>query len=340
MTNKASILTLAIVTILSACSSKNNKPNNEIQKPNTSSKTNNTESKTNDSTSNNTQTDSSETENNNSQTGTQQPDNGSQSETQKPQQNTTPSVADKLAKLPNDTEFNSDMDEIKLEKDADGKWKYTITDFNNKTFTFKADELKDNDIFNESEFTKMNFGIDIDTKLRIIKNSDLTYGHYGFLELMVPEAGKTVSVYNSFMMYDKNKAVDFVRPEQDITFSGSTIARLTTRDNNEFSYKDLTGTASITIGAGHSTGDMTFNYNDWNKTMTVKGVNLSNGKVSHVNNWTFSDPNIHFMNREDMLPTWSHKILDNKEIIGGYKVNLEQGSIAYTVDGVFGMKKQ
>ncbi len=280
------------------------------------------------------------------ETQTQKPGGNTPTPTPKPE--VPKDIAGKLAQLPSGTEFNSNSGDVGLKKVGD-KWQYTVKD-NEQTFAFDVNKMKKGEVFDETEYKKMKHKlnnsdgtsqiVEMDTKLKIAK-SDLSYGNYGFLEFLVPFGGKKVKAYESVIFTQKDKEVPFVKPEQDITFSGTTSAILTTREpGNKFSYDNLTGTAKMTIGANQTTGDLIFKYNKWNKTMTVKNVNLENGTVGDVDTWRLSDPNLHFMNREDLKPVWKHKILDNKEIIGGYKVNMQQGTTGYTLDGVFGMKKQ
>ena len=258
------------------------------------------------------------------------------------------SLAGRLKKFPNNTVFASDTAGIDL-KNENGKWKYQVKDSANNTFTFDVNELKKNGIFDETEFTKMNFGSEMDTKLKIVRNNELSYAHYGFLEhLTKDEHGTPVNVYNSFIMAQDDKEVDFVKPEQTTTFSGTTYAMLTKRKNGVYSYDTLTGTATMTVGANQSTADIQMAYNNW-KTITAKNVNLENGAVG---DWAVSDSNMGFFKETTGPNTGKHQSylsitnLQNTEFVGSYRARLYENPItptnkvSYTVDGVFGMKKQ
>lgn len=243
-----------------------------------------------------------------------------------------------------DTKFNSDIGIIDLKNEGD-KWQFTVKDLANQTFTFDVKNLKKAGIFDETEFTKMNFGAEIDTKLKIVRNNELSYTHYGFLEHLTKDNhGKPATVYNSFIIHEKDKEVDFQTPEKETTFMGSTYAMLTINKNGVYSYDTLNGTATMTVGAGQTVGDIKMAYNNW-KTITAKNVNLTNGAVG---GWEINDNKLDFTKEDGGFgphkSVLSVTILD-KEIAGSYKAIMHdklitpENRVAYTVDGVFGMKK-
>ena len=241
----------------------------------------------------------------------------------------------KLSKIDSNTEFSSDFgDDIKLVNN--NGWEYIIKDNKNGTFTFKVKDLKRDGVFDVSEYKNMDFGIDTKSRIRIAK-TNLSYGHYGILESKFNYLGNIpVKSNNGFFLYQKDKETTFITKPEDMVFEGQTHAVLGTRKKgNKFSYKDLSGTAKMIIPANQNFGNLEFDFKDWHK-VTAKNLNLENNTVEK---WSISNQNIHFMDRDDVKPVIESKVLDNKEIIGSYKLNLQEGTTGYSIDGGFGIKK-
>lgn len=240
------------------------------------------------------------------------------------------------------------MEEISL-KNENGKWKLSFKD-NNQTFDFYVNEMKNGEIFDETKIVKANVGVPIDAKLKVAK-TDLSYANYGLLEMTLDYQGQKVTVFNPFVLHQKDKKVPFIKPAQDLRFSGTTNAVLTTRKNNKFSYKDIIGTANMTVSANQPKANINFTYNtdDFKTTMTVKNVDLETGKASSHDDFKFSNKDYHLMDDTSDNKTYlDHTMLDNKEMVGSYRARFQQFKkennqnigIGYTLDGVFGMKKQ
>lgn len=282
------------------------------------------------------------------ETQTQKPGGNTPTPTPKPE--VPKDIAGRLAQLPPGTEFDSDMGEIALKKVGD-KWQFTIKDLTNKIFTFDVNKMKKGEVFDETETQKINYGIDLDAKLKIAR-TNLSYANYGILEMIRDYQGQKVKIFNALVFSQKDKKVPFIKQDQNMTFSGITNAVLTKRVNSKFNYYDIIGKADMTIGANQSTADIKFKYDidDFKTTMTIKNVNLETGANNTHDDFEFSNEKLHLMDDKPDNKTYlDHRVLDNKEIVGTYRArfqqfkkdeNNQQIGIGYTLDGVFGMKKQ
>ena len=242
-----------------------------------------------------------------------------------------------LSKLNPDIEFLCNDTDIKLVNN--NGWQYTIKDVNNQTFTFKVKDLKQDGVFNVSEYKKMYLGTDTESRIKIPK-TNLSYGHYGILESKFKDNNIPVEDHNGFFLYQKDKETPFVKKDEKMVFEGQTHAVLGTREfENKFSYRDLSGTAKMIIPANQNSGDLEFDFKDWHK-ITAKNLNLEN---NNVQKWLIDKENTTFMNGvqngKNLSPSISKKVLDNKEIIGIYKLYLQEGTTGYHLGGGFGIKK-
>lgn len=251
------------------------------------------------------------------------------------------SVAERFAKISKDTKLGSDVgDDLKIEN-KDGKWQYKLTSADNKELVFGADEFKEEDGFQVTEFKKMKQEIDgqikeVETQFKIPSNqSYLDYGHYG---LVKTKDGDKLVDQEFFYAFDTKKRVDFEKPEQELNFSGTTHAVLTTiktEGAKKVSVNDLSGTANMKIGADGK-GDLEFKYKGFEPTVKAKGLDFVN-KTDF--NWSIDGYKVDEVN-SSLNADFFGKDGKPEEMLGKYGILMKKGTDIVGLDGAFGMKKQ
>lgn len=248
-----------------------------------------------------------------------------------------PEIADKLNKLPNGTTFASSDGKVSLVKNTEGKWGYRFNAPGGTKF-FALDEFQNEGDFDITKFKEYQEAGNTNQARFKVAHSDLTYGNYGLLEEIINEHGNTGKNYTGFYFAQNDKVVTyFTAPTQNVKFSGKTHAVLTTQAGTN-SYKNLVGTAEMTINSGSTEGNLKFNYGTtWDKEITAKYDFATNNMVSwDVSGGLDKDPVVgHNYLKAKMLKDGS-----KEEVVGSYKFGMNDTQQGYVVDGAFGMKKE
>lgn len=375
MKNQTSLLTITTAVLLSGCFFNKNEP--DILMKNLKNINKNTDKDikngkiVNENEKNNTEQNKDNNKQDNSNVETDKDnqintnkENNIDNETDK--ENEKLSTLEKLVKLPKNTEFiYNDRNFFSFKENNKGKLEYKFQDTDtNKIFSFTLDEFeKDKDLY-KSKFKTEEFKRYVDSdypktilsvRLKMPYMSYLDYGHYGIIEKT--SAYQRTDQYGRlkedisyshipFFVGEKDKVTSFKKLDKDIKFSGLTDAVLTTSYNKEI--YDLIGTAEMEIKANKTEGDIIFKYNNWNKVITAKGVDLSD--IQTPEKWEVVGLNTKGCDYGYL----KGKLFNNKEFIGTYKVSMTEredtsqneygessnaGKRFYVVGG-FGMKKQ
>ena len=250
--------------------------------------------------------------------------------------NNKPEIAGKLNNLPAGTTFTSSGN-TNLVKNSDGKWQYKYNAPGGEELLFTVDDFKKDGDFDVSEFKEYTTGPDKNKARFKIARNNLTYGNYGLLEEIVTDSGDTKRNYTAVSFGQTSKELTaFTAPTAKLTFTGTTHAVLTKLGTDE--HKNLIGTANLDINAGSSEGNFKFSYKGWNEvtldynfaTQTASNFNVSGGMIA--------DPIFGAGHNE--FKTKIFKDGDNQEVIGTYKLNMNDVYNGYVLNGGFGVKKQ